>query len=125
MVFSDKSNVESPPLYVRTFRVDPNTLLENLNLAHGRGGTNRSVAVATALRDYFAQAGADLDPARNPGKSIFFNDRQGMLIVRATLEDLDIIEAEIAKMNSVPPQINIKAKFVAVSAEDTQALGFD
>ena len=48
-----------------------------------------------------------------------------MLLVRATMQDLDIIEAAIQVLNIVPPQINIKAKFVEVSQDDNKALGFD
>ena len=62
---------------------------------------------------------------RNPGKALFFNDRQGMLLVRATMQDLDIIEAAIQVLNIVPPQVNIKSKFVEVSQDDNKALGFD
>ena len=76
-------------------------------------------------RTYFESLGVDLDPVRNPGKALFFNDRQGMLVVRATLQDLDIIEVAIQVLNIVPPQVNIKAKFVEVSQDDNKALGFD
>src|SRR5215472_615978 len=48
-----------------------------------------------------------------------------MLLVRATMEDLDIIEAAIDALNIVPPQVNIKAKFVEIEQDDTKALGFD
>ena len=69
--------------------------------------------------------GWTLIPSRNPGKALFFNDRQGMLVVRATMQDLDIIEAAIQILNIVPPQVNIKAKFVEIIQDDTKALGFD
>ncbi len=59
------------------------------------------------------------------GKALFFNDRQGMLVVRASMQDLDIIEVAIQVLNIVPPQINIKAKFVEISQNDNKALGFD
>ncbi len=98
-------------------------LLENLHLAKGLGGTNEPVAIATALRDRLSKEGVDLDPVKNPGKAIFYNDRQGMLIVRATLQDLDLIEAELAVMNTAPPQINIKCKFVEVPQDDPKATG--
>jgi general secretion pathway protein D len=48
-----------------------------------------------------------------------------MLMVRSTLQDLDIIEATIQALNAVPPQINIKCKFVEVPQDDTKALGFE
>jgi general secretion pathway protein D len=73
------------------------------------------------LRDYFASIGVDLKPP----KSLFVNERQGMLLVRATLQDLDIIEAAIQVFNIVPPQVNIKVKFVEVPQDDIKALGFD
>lgn len=123
-------------LFIRTFKVDPKTLIASLQLPLADSRNNpfgpindnekkRLERVGAALRDYFAKAGVDFDPARNPGKSIFFNDRQGMLIVRATPQDLHVIEAAIQTLNFVPPQINIKSKFVEVSDDDTRAVGLD
>jgi type II secretory pathway component GspD/PulD (secretin) len=125
VVFSAKTSQESPPLYVRTFMIDPNTLIEGLHVAKGSVGTNGPGSIAPALLDLFAKAGADLDATRNPGKSLFYNDRQGMLIVRATMQDLDIIEAVIQVLNTAPPQVNIKCMFMEIPQDDTKALGFD
>src|ERR1019366_5220267 len=87
VVLSAKIGQESPPLYVRTFKVDPNTLLGGLRAKLGPVATNKPEAITAALRDYFASGGVALDPVRNPGKSLFYNDGQGMLLVRATLQD--------------------------------------
>ncbi len=87
--------------------------------------TNDMVQVSRAAISYFEALGVDLDPVRNPGKALFFNDRQGMLVVRATLQDLDMIEVAIQVLNTVPPQVDIKAKFVEISQDDVKALGFD
>ena len=87
--------------------------------------TNNTAFVSEAARNYFQALGVDLDPIRNPGKALFFNDRLGQIIVRATLQDLDMIEAAIQVLNIVPPQVTIKAKFVEVSQTDNKALGFD
>ena len=81
--------------------------------------------VSRAAINYFTTLGVDLDPTRNPGKALFFNDRQGMLVVRATMQDMDLIEAAIQVLNLVPPQVNIKAKFVEINQQDQKALGFD
>ncbi len=59
------------------------------------------------------------------GKAVFFNDRTGILFVRATLTDLDIIEAAIAALNESPPQLTIEAKFAEFTQDDSRALGFD
>src|ERR1035438_5749029 len=77
--------------------------------------TNNMADVSRAAINYFETLGVDLDPTRNPGKSLFFNDRQGMLLVRASMQDLDIIEAAIQVLNIVPPQVNIKSKFVEIA----------
>ena len=87
--------------------------------------TNSMQQVSMAAINYFKSLGVDLDPLTAPGKALFFNDRQGMLVIRATLQDLDIIEVAIQVLNIVPPQVNIKAKFVEVSQDDTKAFGFD
>jgi general secretion pathway protein D len=126
IVFSAKTGQESPPLYVRTFKVNPNTILEGLHITKLPEGTNGPGAtVVAALRELFASAGVDLDPARNPGKALFYKDRQGMFVVRAYLRDLDIIEQMVAVLNTAPPQINIKCKFVEITEDDPKTLGFD
>ncbi len=87
--------------------------------------TNNMQDVSEAAMNYFASLGVDLDPTRNPGKALFFNDRQGMLVVRGTMQDLDMIEAAIQVLNIIPPQVNIKSKIIEVEQNDTKALGFD
>lgn len=78
--------------------------------------------VQAAVRSFFTSVGIDFT---QPGKTVFFNDRQGTLIVRATLQDLDIIEQAIQVLNIAPPQVNIRAKFAEVGQNDTRAVGFD
>ena len=85
--------------------------------------TNSTDFVSALARDYFSVLGVNLDPAL--GKSVFFNDRQGLLLVRATTDELDTIQAAIQVLNVQPDQVNIKAKFIEVSQNDNKALGFD
>jgi type II secretory pathway component GspD/PulD (secretin)/beta-lactamase regulating signal transducer with metallopeptidase domain len=125
IVFSVKTGQEPPPLYVRAFKVDPNAMLDGLRAKMGSVSTNGPGGIAQAVCDYFRSLGVDLDPIRNPGKSLYFNLGHGMLLIRATLQDLDIIEQQIGVLNTVPPQVNIKCKFVEVPQDDTKALGFD
>ncbi len=73
------------------------------------------------VRDYFNAAGIDLSPP----KSVFFNDRLGQLMVKATLQDLDIIEQAIQVLNMSPPELTIEAKFAEVTQDDSRAVGFD
>ena len=73
------------------------------------------------IQTFFRTAGVSLDPP----KSVFFNDRLGLLVVRATLQDLDIVETAMQALNMSPPQLTIEAKFTEVSQDDQKALGFD
>jgi general secretion pathway protein D len=84
--------------------------------------TNSLDAVNSAVINFFLAEGVDLRP--NTGKNVFWNDRQGTLLVRATSQDLDIIEAAIHVLNIAPPQVTIKAKFVEVTQNDSRALDF-
>jgi len=103
------------------------------------GVMNMSV-VNDMVRAYFSAAGVDLGGTNvlsgpvgqygaafqsATGKAVFFNDRTGTLLVRATLEDLDIIEKAIQALNATPDQVRIEAKFVEIGQNDSKALGFD
>lgn len=72
------------------------------------------------LRRYFAAAGANLNEA---GNILGFNDRLGQIIVRATAQDLEIIQGAIETLNQVPPQVLIETKFVELSQEDSRGFG--
>lgn len=79
------------------------------------------VNVSVTARNFFSTLGVNLFPP----KSIFFNDRLGLLFVRATMQDLDTIESAIQALNQVAPEVHIKARFVEVEQDDNVGLGFD
>ena len=120
----------SEPLEVRTFRVDPkvfaaalktNDMPEAASVAkvtvsgpgfgvpEGVFGSSSPV-VESAIRDFFHEHGIDLSPER--GRVVVYNDRKGMLTVRASSGELDLIEALIISQNAIEPEINIKVRFV-------------
>jgi type II secretory pathway component GspD/PulD (secretin) len=94
----------------------------------GNGGVNfltdvtPTAVVIPTVTSFFLVAGVDLT---TPGKTVFWNDRLGVLMVRATLQDLDTVEKAIQMLNMAPPQVTIRAKFMEVSQDDSRALGFD
>ncbi len=127
-----KPAMDATNLFTRMFKVDPNTFLQSLQRAvpgafvegaTAAALTNGSARLGRAIQEFFAKQGVDFSPGN--GKTIFFHDRNGMLLVRATLADLDIIESAIQVLNTAPPQVNVKAKFVEITREDGQALGSD
>jgi hypothetical protein len=108
---------ETEPLFTRTFHLDPNTFLQGLDLLTQ---TNRPstilprpdpTAVQLAVRDFFARAGVNFGPVPPvppvpaapgapppPQKAIFFNDRTGVLFVRTTRLELDLIERALTNV---------------------------
>ncbi len=99
--------------------------------------TNSTSEAQSAVREFFTAAGVDFGAtaggpggarqgqAPSNGKALFFNDRKGILFVRATLQDLDIIEAAIQMLNVTPPQVHIQSKIAEVTQDDRNSLGFN
>lgn len=103
------------PLYSRHFRLDVNRFI---GAVHSQTGMQTNSVPAMA-KDYFKTLGVDLDVS---GKSAFYNDRLGELFVRATTQDLDIIENAMEPFSRVSPQIHIKAQFLEVPKESLALL---
>jgi beta-lactamase regulating signal transducer with metallopeptidase domain/Flp pilus assembly secretin CpaC len=122
--FSTSGNANNL-LISRVFAVDPRTFAASLKAAgvDVGGSTNPAEQIVPALRNFFASLGVDMKSP--PGKSVFYKDTTGRLFVRATKDDLDIVERAIEALNSVPPQVHIKARFIEVTRDDSNALGFD
>lgn len=89
--------------------------------------TNNTAAISTMVRDYFQAAGVNLGTNATGGAAtqVFFNDRTGVLMVRAALQDLEIIEHAIEILNIAPQQITIESKFAEVTQQDNKGLGFN
>ncbi len=117
IVFSLKD--QSPALFERMFKVDPNTFVRGLQELSGLQTTNASMTA----RIFFSKLGVDMESPN--GKSVFYNDRLGLLFVKATNPDLDTIETAISALNQVEPQIRIKARFVEVMQGDGKSPGVD
>jgi type II secretory pathway component GspD/PulD (secretin)/beta-lactamase regulating signal transducer with metallopeptidase domain len=160
---------ESPPLFTRTFHVDPKTFIQALGGAppqpfagqtnatvnngtigfSGQGGGATGVPANNAhpivnaagglglqyltrltepstnrnlVLTYFRSLGVDLET--NNGRFVFFNDRTGDLLIRATEQDLDTAARALELLNQTPPQVRIDVKFASVTQPKTNAVGF-
>jgi general secretion pathway protein D len=87
----------------------------------GVTSTNLTQAIQDTVRAFFTAAGVNTAPPNQ----LYFNDRTGVLMVRATSAELDIIQKAIEVLNVAPPQLTIEAKFVEVGQNDNRELGFD
>ena len=131
-----RMSAEPVPLLTRQFRVNPNTFIQALELVTGAPpseltGINQARHKQGQLREFFRAAGVDFSAPPEGGtpdqnrKVMYFNDRAGVLFVRATAEDLEIIEKAIQVLNAAPPQVQVEVKFVEIEDRDSQALGLD
>ena len=78
---------------------------------------------STDAKAFFTALGVDFgNPA---GQTLFFNDKLGLLFVKATSANLDMIERAIQTLNQVAPQIHVKTRFIEVQQIDNKQLGFD
>lgn len=100
VVFAPRT-YKSEPVYSRVFKIDPKPFLTGLGLGAGNLETNDAAAICSALPSLFAAVGVDLDPP----ETWFFSYGECSLLVRATKEDLDKIEATIQSLNAVPGQV--------------------
>jgi general secretion pathway protein D len=87
----------------------------------GITSTNLTQNVQDMVRAFFTAAGVNVLPPNQ----LYFNDRTGVLMMRATSQELDVIQKAIEVLNIAPPQVTIEAKFVEVNQGDTRELGFD
>ena len=116
IVFSTRDS-NSAALEARTFKVDAKVFLAALQKQ-----TGLQTNVSAAMRQLLSNIGLDLSPP----KSIFYNDRMGVLFVHATEQDLDVVEKAVQVLNyTPPPQIHIKARFIETSAAMVKGLGPD
>ena len=125
VVISPKpSGPEQPMLEMRAFKIDTNTFSAGNLMRHISGGsvTLETNSVAAMANSFFSAIGVSLTA---PGRSIAFNDRLGLLFVKATVEELDNVERVLQKLNQVTPQIHIKARFVEVEQDYNPARGYD
>jgi hypothetical protein len=104
-------NWEVPPLYTRVFKVNTETFLDGLSRQTGLTKTNIDV-----FRRWFKSLGVNIAPPKT-----FFNDREGTLIMRATLQDLDIVGTALRALNTRPLLINIQAKFIELPQAEVKA----
>lgn len=77
-------------------------------------------AANLVLIDYLSEAGVEIAAP----KMVYFNERSGIILIRATLEDLEIVRTAIDAINEPSPQVNIDARWVEITQDDMAALGF-
>ncbi len=80
-----------------------------------------AVVASNEVQNTFRNAGVPFPP----GSSLVYNDRTSTIIIRNTPENLEVFERVLSAYNFIPSQIEIEAKFVQISQNDLDELGFD
>lgn len=104
----------SHPLYTRIYKLDPHTVEYSLQ---NQGLLELNDDVLPGMRKFLLRAGIDLQPP----KTLYYKDREGRLLVRASLSDLERIESLIQALNTAPAQVNFIVKFVELTPSDERA----
>ncbi len=82
--------------------------------------TSIAVLSSNQVKQVFIDAGVEFPP----GSAFFYYDRTSTIIIRNTPENLEIFDRVLAVLNTVPAQVEIEAKFVEISQNDLDELGF-
>jgi general secretion pathway protein D len=85
------------------------------------GGGAAGATVATIdIKAFFEGAGVPFPPQ----SSIVYNERTSVIIMRNSAENHEIFERILTSLNVVPSQVEIEAKFVEITQNDANELGF-
>ncbi|PWU07448.1 MAG: type II and III secretion system protein, partial [Verrucomicrobia bacterium] len=96
-----------------------------LPLASGHSlapGSQPTIVARSGAKEFLESQGITFPP----GASANYLPSSSRLIVKNTQANLDLIESLVDQtINSVPKQINIEAKFVEITQDNAEELGFD
>lgn len=121
-----KYEPEPPQMFVRRFKVDTDSFMKGLKktaAASGLTSITTSTNMQDQLREFFRLAGVGTNTNSMTVSQIFFNDTTGILLVRATLEDLEVIQQTIEILNMSKAQIEIEARYIEVSDKTAKEMG--
>jgi len=117
---------QPPQMFVRRFKVDPDSFLKGLKkVAANSGLTNitTSTNIQDMWREYIRYVGVKTDTNSMTASQVFYNDTTGILLVRASLQDLEIIQQAIEVLNMGKAQVTIEAKYIEVTDKVAKELG--
>lgn len=133
MVYGSSLSIRSPPLYTKRFRVNPTGFIQNLQKAMGTEiDVTPGPDLQALLRTHFHSKGVVFPASSKQStnapqadrKAFFFNDRTGVLHVRANLTDLDRVVSIVSELSPiVTQQIRLESRIVELSADALDHIG--
>ena len=83
-------------------------------------GATRSTIKKSDVKEFFEKTGVPFPQ----GTSITYNPAISQLIVANTPENLEVFERILSRLNVIPTQVEIEARFVEISQDDLEEMGF-
>jgi len=133
VVIITPANVVSGRVITRMYPVQPSILdvivetqEDETQTATGRQGDFIELGAGTTsikrsdVKQFFERAGVPFPV----GTSITYNQSISQLIVANTAENLENFERILSRLNVIPNQVGIEARFVEVNQDDLEELGF-
>ncbi len=128
VVMITPENMPTGRVITRMYPVQPSILdviVEKEESQVGAGGFVELGAKSTTfkksdVKDFFERTGVPFPQ----GTSITYNPTISQLIVANTPENLEVFERILARLNVIPNQVEIEARFVEISQNDLEELGF-
>ena len=108
-----RSEPDTERLYTKTYRTDPN-LLFAMDFPE-----RVSPTPTERVQAHLERSGVQFNDGN--GRKLFYNDRTGVLLVRATLAQLDAIEKAIHELNITAPQVQIETRIAEYNLDDIPA----
>ncbi|PWU12985.1 MAG: hypothetical protein C5B50_20290 [Verrucomicrobia bacterium] len=110
VVFSLRRADELAALQFRTIRVNPGSFKECLAKMAGIDPAQMRdpIQFHSAMTNFTSSLGVDTQPP----KTIFFNQTEGTLVIRATKKEIDRIEQGVSALNVGQPLVLLRSKFV-------------
>jgi general secretion pathway protein D len=129
VVIITPANVVSGRVVTRMYPVQPSILdviVERVDTDDSSrsgdfiGMTPQANVKRSDVKDFFERAGVPFPV----GTSITYNQSISQLIVANTAENLETFERILSRLNVIPNQVEIEARFVEVNQTDLEELGF-
>jgi hypothetical protein len=119
--------IDPPQLFTRMFKVDPRSFSEGLQKVWASSGmpANSSTNLQDLWREFIRHAGVKADMNSMATNQIFYNDKTGILMVRASLQDLEVIQLAIELLNIVQAQVLVEARYIEVSDVVAKKMGLN
>lgn len=104
-------------LYSKVFHLNEDALTEMLKKS-GKDVSNAKM-MHQSLREWFQSKGVDWS---DPRKTVVFNNRTGLLLVRATLQDLESIDGAVEMLADSRPQIVLRGRVMELGPDADKLL---